>query len=50
VLGFALLAGLTNLPAAPIWKDSFIGASLTRSAMYLKGWLPRAFADRLRYH
>lgn len=50
VLAFALLAGLTNLPADPIWKDSFIGPSLTRSATYLKGWLPAAFADRLRYH
>jgi membrane protein required for colicin V production len=50
VLAFALLAGLTNLPAAPIWKESFIGPSLTRSATYLKGWLPPAFGDRLRYH
>lgn len=50
VLAFALLAGLTNLPSAPIWKDSFVGASLTRAATYLKGWLPAAFADRLRYH
>jgi membrane protein required for colicin V production len=50
VLAFALLAGLTNLPSAPIWKDSFIGPSLVRAASYLKGWLPPAFADRLRYH
>jgi len=50
VLAFALLAGLTNLPSAPVWRDSFIGPSLVRAATYLKGWLPPAFADRLRYH
>ena len=50
VLAFALLAGLTNLPSAPVWRDSFIGPSLVRAATYLKGWLPAAFADRLRYH
>jgi membrane protein required for colicin V production len=50
VLAFALLAGLTNLPADPIWTQSFVGPSLSRAATYLKGWLPAAFAERLRYH
>lgn len=49
-LAFALLAGLTQLPLQPVWKESFIGPSLTRAAMYLKTWLPPAFANRLRYH
>jgi membrane protein required for colicin V production len=49
-LAFALLAGLTSLPLHPIWKESFTGPSLARSATYLKAWLPPAFADRLRYH
>lgn len=49
-LAFALLAGLTELPTHPVWKDSFIGPSLARAAMYLRTWLPRAFGDRLRYH
>ncbi|MDQ5850348.1 MAG: CvpA family protein [Pseudomonadota bacterium] len=49
-LAFALLAGLTPLPLHPIWKESFTGPSLARSATYLKAWLPPAFADRLRYH
>lgn len=49
-LAFALLAGLTRLPLHPVWKESFIGPSLTRAALYLKTWLPPAFADRLRYH
>lgn len=47
---FALLAGLTQLPLHPIWKESFSGPSLARAAMYLKNWLPAALADRLRYH
>jgi membrane protein required for colicin V production len=50
VLAFALLAGLTQLPLHPVWKESFMGASLARAALYLKTWLPAAFADRLRYH
>ncbi|MGH8668562.1 MAG: CvpA family protein [Burkholderiales bacterium] len=50
VLVFALLAGLTQLPSHPVWKDSFSGTTLTRAALYLKTWLPAAFADRLRYH
>ncbi len=49
-LVFALLAGLTTFPLQPAWKDSFFGPSLARAAVYLKTWLPAAFADRLRYH
>jgi membrane protein required for colicin V production len=49
-LALALLAGLTPLPLHPIWKESFSGPTLTRAAIYLKVWLPPAFADRLRYH
>ena len=49
-LAFALLAGLTRLPLHPVWKESFAGPSLARAALYLKTWLPPAFAERLRYH
>lgn len=49
-LAFALLAGLTRLPLHPVWKESFTGPSLARAALYLKTWLPPAFAERLRYH
>jgi len=49
-LVFALLAGLTRLPLHPVWKESFTGPSLARAALYLKTWLPPAFAERLRYH
>ena len=50
VLAFALVAGLTAFPLNPIWKESFSGPTLGRTALALKPWLPPAFAERLRYH
>lgn len=50
IMGFTLLAGLTSVPFRPIWKESFCGPTLGRTAVALKPWLPPAFADRLRYH
>jgi membrane protein required for colicin V production len=50
LLAFALLAGLTSFPLNPIWKESWSGPALGRSALALKPWLPPAFAERLRYH
>jgi len=50
VVAFALLAGLTRLPLDPIWKESWSGPVLGRTALQLKPWLPPAFAERLRYH
>jgi membrane protein required for colicin V production len=50
LVAFALLAGLTTLPLRPIWKESFSGPMLGRTALQLKPWLPPALADRLRYH
>ena len=49
-LAFALLAGLTRLPAQTVWKDSFFGLPLANTAIQLKPWLPSALAGRLRYH
>ena len=49
-LAFALLAGLTRLPAQPAWKDSFLGLPLANTVIQLKPWLPSALAGRLRYH
>lgn len=49
-LAFALVAGLTTLPKHPIWKESASGAPLAQAALALRGWLPPAFAERLRYH
>jgi membrane protein required for colicin V production len=49
-VAFALVAGLTRLPLAPMWKDSYSGPPLGRTAIQLKPWLPPALAERLRYH
>jgi membrane protein required for colicin V production len=49
VLAFALLAGLTELPRQPLWRDSVAGAPLAQAATAVKRWLPQTFAARLRY-
>lgn len=50
LLAFALVAGLTALPRQPAWRNSISGDSLAQGALALRPWLPRSFADRLRYH
>jgi membrane protein required for colicin V production len=50
LLAFALLAGLTALPRQPAWRNSVSGESLAQGALALRPWLPRSFAERLRYH
>jgi membrane protein required for colicin V production len=49
VMAFALVAGLTTLPASTAWKQSASGHWLVACAQALKPWLPPAFAERLRY-
>lgn len=49
LVAFALVAGLTRMPARPVWKDSIFGPSLAGAALALKPWLPPALAGRLRY-
>ena len=50
LLAFALVAGLTALPRQPAWRNSVSGASLAQGALAVRPWLPRSFAERLRYH
>ena len=50
MLAFAIVAGLTAFPRQSAWRDSVSGPPLGRAAEALKPWLPRALADRLRYH
>jgi membrane protein required for colicin V production len=49
-VAFALVAGLTTFPGHPIWKESVSGPHLAQAALAVRGWLPPAFASRLRYH
>jgi membrane protein required for colicin V production len=50
LLAFALVAGLTALPRQPAWRNSVSGEPLSKGALALRPWLPKSFADRLRYH
>ncbi|MDH4096395.1 MAG: CvpA family protein [Betaproteobacteria bacterium] len=50
MLAFAIVAGLTAFPRQPAWRDSVSGPPMGRAAVALKPWLPRALAERLRYH
>lgn len=50
LLAFSLVAGLTALPRQPAWRNSISGDSLAQGALALRPWLPRSFAERLRYH
>jgi membrane protein required for colicin V production len=49
-LAFAVVAGLTNLPKHPFWKESWSGPVLGRTVLEVRPWLPPALAQRLRYH
>jgi membrane protein required for colicin V production len=49
-IAFALVAGLTSFPQHPVWRDSWSGPVLGRTALQLKPWLPPALGERLRYH
>ena len=50
MLAFALLAGLTAMPRQPFWTQAVCRNLLEQSVLFLKPWLPPAFAQRLRYH
>jgi membrane protein required for colicin V production len=50
MLAFAIVAGLTAFPRQPAWRDSVCGPPMGRAVQALKPWLPRALAERLRYH
>ena len=49
VLAAALLAGLTSMPRQPYWRHSLTGLPMAHAALLLKPWLPKTFAERLRY-
>ncbi len=48
VLAF-LLAGLTDLPQRPWWRESRIAPVFVGAAIYVKGYLPRDIARHIRY-
>ena len=49
VVLFALIAGVTTLPARDWWQNSTLGRPLAEAALSLKPYLPRAWAERLDF-
>ena len=49
VVGFVLVAGLTNLPRAAWWQDSWLVGPLVAAALMVAAHLPREWADALDY-
>jgi len=49
VVVFALVAGVTTLPARDWWQNSTLGGPLADAAVSLKPYLPRAWAERLDF-
>lgn len=49
VLMFVLAAGLTNLPRQNFWQNAMLSAPLETAARRLAGFLPEAYAKRIRY-
>ena len=50
VLVLVMLAGLTNLPKQPLWKNAMLSAPLEAMVQQFKPWLPAELAKRLKYN
>jgi membrane protein required for colicin V production len=48
VAGLVLLAGLTPMPNDPWWKESQLVGHFEELAVWLRGFLPQDFAERIR--
>jgi membrane protein required for colicin V production len=49
VMAFVLAAGVTTLPDADWWQNSWLARPLSELALALRPWLPPQWADRLDY-
>lgn len=49
VVVLVLLAGVTPLPQQPVWRDAAFRQVLEFSALAVRGWLPDALSQRIRY-
>ncbi len=45
----ALVAGATALPRQPVWRDAALRPLLELAAQGVKGWLPPALAQHIKY-
>ncbi|GGY24989.1 CvpA family protein [Paludibacterium paludis] len=49
VVILVLVAGLTDIPREPMWRNAVLSPPLERMAILLKPWLPAMLADNIRY-
>lgn len=49
VVGFALVAGVTALPKQVWWQNAMLSPYLAEMALSLRGYLPKAWADRMDF-
>ncbi len=49
VLVLVLLAGMTSLPASPVWRDALTSGALEGVAVEARGWLPDALAQKIHF-
>jgi membrane protein required for colicin V production len=49
VLVLVWVAGLTNIPVRPFWRDAMLSETLEDAALLTKAWLPYSLAQRIHY-
>lgn len=49
ILALVWVAGLTQLPERPFWRDAMLSKPAEDVALLAKVWLPERFAQRIRY-
>ncbi len=49
VVMLVMIAGLTDIPQSPMWRNAVLSPPLERVATMLKPWLPKMLADNIRY-
>lgn len=49
VMMLVLIAGATPLPQQPVWREAMLRPLLERIALGIKGWLPPALGQHIKY-
>lgn len=49
VATLVILAGLTDLPKQPVWRDALLSPLAEGAVRAIKPWLPPAWADHVRF-
>jgi membrane protein required for colicin V production len=49
VVMLVLIAGATPLPQQPVWREAMLRPLLERVALGIKGWLPPALGQHIKY-